>query len=93
MASTQLFYQIFQDYEPDNLMLNQAYEEALRDQMEIGRMYRVLEDIQQSEIVVNELKKPSPLSFPIMVDSLNREKLSNEKLADRIARLQYSFDW
>lgn len=91
MASTQLFYQIFQEYEPENLLYHQAHEEALRDQMELGRLYRVLAEIQESEIVIQEIQKPSPLSFPIMVDSLNRERLSNEKLADRIARLQYSF--
>jgi ATP-dependent helicase Lhr and Lhr-like helicase len=33
-----------------------------------------------------ELRHPSPMSLPLMVERF-REKLSNEKLADRLARI------
>jgi len=34
---------------------------------------------------------PTPLAFPILVDRL-RMKMSSEKLADKIARLQKQFE-
>jgi len=33
-------------------------------------------------------KKLTPLSFPIVVDGLNRNNLSTEKLEDRIKKMQ-----
>jgi ATP-dependent Lhr-like helicase len=38
--------------------------------------------------VVTFPKQLTPLSFPIIVDGLNRNNLSTEKLEDRIRRMQ-----
>ena len=43
-------------------------------------------NIAQQEIVWRQCTQPTPFSFPIITDRL-REKLSNEKLADRIKRM------
>jgi ATP-dependent Lhr-like helicase len=44
-----------------------------------------------SPIVLRQVHKPTPFAFPIMVSRF-REKLSSEKLADRVARMQLEFD-
>lgn len=89
-SSTQLIFNVFHDYEPDNLLLQQAYEEALDFQLEEGRLRLALERINQQKIVIVNLEKPSPFSFPIMVDRL-RERFSAEKLNDRIKKMQLDF--
>jgi ATP-dependent Lhr-like helicase len=44
-----------------------------------------------SAIVLRQTHKPSPFAFPIMVGRF-REKLTSEKLADRVQRMQLEYD-
>ncbi|MBC8769972.1 ligase-associated DNA damage response DEXH box helicase [Arenibacter sp. BSSL-BM3] len=85
-SSSQLLFSVFKDYEPDNLLLQQAYTETFEHQLEEGRLQLALERISNQTIVWKACIKPTPFSFPIITDRL-REKLSSEKLADRIKRM------
>jgi ATP-dependent Lhr-like helicase len=85
-ASSQLFFKVFEDYEKDNLLLRQAYDEVLDFQLEMTRMQRAFTRIREQKIVVTNPEKPTPFSFPILVDSL-REKFSNEDLQARIDKI------
>lgn len=86
-SSSQLFFKVFQDYEPDNLLLQQAYEEVMSFQLQEVRLRAALQRIQSQEIILKRPKKATPFSFPILVDRL-REKLTSEKLQDRIAKMK-----
>jgi len=86
-ASSGLFFQVFQDYEPDNLLLLQAYDEVMTFQLEASRLRRALERIHAQKIVLQKPSKATPFSFPIIVDRL-REKLTSEKLEDRIRKMR-----
>lgn len=90
-SSSQLFFNVFHDYEAHNLLLRQAYEEVMDFQLEEARLRRALERISQQKIIITYPDKPTPFAFPIIVDRL-REKLTTEKLEDRIKKmaLQYS---
>lgn len=85
-SNSQLLFDVFRDYEPDNLLFLQAYRETFEHQLEEGRLRKALERINSQEIVWNQCEKATPFSFPIITDRL-REKLSSEKLADRIKRM------
>lgn len=85
-SSSQLFFDVFRDYEPDNLLFQQAFTETFEHQLEEGRLQEALERIATQEIVWMDCKDPTPLSFPIVTDRL-REKMSSEKLADRIKKM------
>ncbi len=85
-SSSQLLFDVFKDYEPDNLLYLQAFRETFEHQLEEGRLRLALERIAQQEIVWKACQKPTPFSFPIITDRL-REKLSSEKLADRIRKM------
>jgi len=89
-SSTQLLFEVFRDYEPDNLLLQQAYRETFEHQLEEGRMIQALERIQSQEIVWKICEKPTPFSFPIITDRL-RERLSSETLAERIQKMTASY--
>lgn len=89
-ASSQLFFQVFHEYESNNLLLMQAYEEVMDFQLEESRLRRALERISNQKIIIKEPDKPTPFAFPIMVDR-TREKLTSEKLADRVKRMM--LDW
>lgn len=89
-SSSQLFFNVFHEYESNNLLLLQAYEEVMDFQLEESRLRRALDRISKQKIIVKEPDKPTPFAFPIMVDR-TREKLTSEKLADRIKRMM--LDW
>jgi ATP-dependent Lhr-like helicase len=57
--------------------------------LEEKRMRSALERINTQEIVLKVLDKPTPFSFPIMVDRL-RGKLTSETLEDRVRKMQAS---
>ena len=85
-SSSQLLFDVFRDYEDDNLLFQQAFRETFEHQLEEGRLRLALERIHQQKIVWKSCQKPTPFSFPIITDRL-REKLSSEKLEDRIQRM------
>ena len=89
-SGSQLLFEVFRDYEPDNLLLQQAYTETFEHQLEEGRLLQALERINKQEIIIKDCEKPTPFSFPIITDRL-REKLSSETLAERIAKMTASY--
>jgi ATP-dependent Lhr-like helicase len=90
-SSSQLFFNVFHEYESHNLLLLQSFEEVMDFQLEEIRLRNALERISQQKIIITEPTKPTPFAFPIMVDR-TREKLTSEKLEDRIRKMQISFD-
>jgi ATP-dependent Lhr-like helicase len=85
-ASSSLFWEVFRKYDPGNRLLQQAEQELLSQELEIGRLRASLERMATQQLVLRPLARPTPFSFPLMVE-LFREKLSNENVADRIARM------
>lgn len=85
-SNSQLLFEVFRDYEPENLLFQQAFRETFEHQLEEGRLQLALERIERQEIIIKACKKPTPFSFPIITDRL-REKLSSEKLEDRIKNM------
>ncbi|HEY4150970.1 MAG TPA: DNA ligase-associated DEXH box helicase, partial [Chitinophagaceae bacterium] len=90
-SSASLLFNVFSEYERDNLLLRQSYQEVLDQQMEEVRLRNMLERIQQSRIVITFPQRLTPFCFPIKVDSM-RENLTSEKLEDRVKRMQAQLD-
>jgi ATP-dependent Lhr-like helicase len=86
-SSASLLFNVFSEYDPQNLLLRQAYQEVMEQQMEEQRLRNMLERVQQSQIVISFPQQLTPFCFPLKVDSM-RETLSSEKLEDRIKRMQ-----
>ena len=90
-SSSQLFFDVFHEYDAHNLLLHQAFEEVMDFQLEEVRMRRALERIASQKIIIKEPNRPTPFAFPIIVDR-NREKLTSEKLEDRIKKMLIQFE-
>ncbi|WP_373060127.1 ligase-associated DNA damage response DEXH box helicase [Gemmatimonas sp.] len=88
-ASSSLLYDVFVNYDPDNLLIRQARREVLERQLESGRLGRVLARLSQSTVRVVDVERPTPLAFPLLVDS-TRSRVTSEKLADRVRRMTVS---
>jgi ATP-dependent Lhr-like helicase len=87
-SSASLLFKVFEEFDPENILLRQAYHEVLEQQMDEVRLRLALQRIEESTIVLRFPNKLTPLSFPIVVDGLNRNNLSSEKLEDRIKKMQ-----
>ncbi|MDB5846609.1 MAG: ligase-associated box helicase [Rhodoferax sp.] len=85
-ASSALFYEVFRKYDPANGLLLQAEQELLQDELDIQRLADTLARMQGQSLVLRTPARATPFAFPLMVERF-REKLSNESLADRIARM------
>ncbi len=86
-ASAGLLFNVFNEYDPDNVLIRQAYQEVFDQQMEEVRLRDMLQRIQHSRIVVTYPQRLTPFCFPIKVDSM-RESLTSERLEDRVRRMQ-----
>lgn len=86
-SSASLLFKVFAEYEPDNILLKQAYTEVFDQQMEEARLRDMLQRIQKSNIIITWPQHLTPFCFPLKVDSM-RENMSSEKLEDRIKRMQ-----
>lgn len=85
-ASSGLFYEVFRKHDAGNLLLGQARDEVLREELEIERLHQQLQKMSGLRLDLHALRRPGPLAFALLVEGM-RETLSTEKLADRIARM------
>jgi ATP-dependent helicase Lhr and Lhr-like helicase len=85
-ASSKLFYDVFRNYDPENLLLNQAQQEVLRQELDITRLTDTLSDMRSKQLNLKCIERPTPFAFPLLVERF-RESVSSEKLADRISRM------
>ncbi len=90
-ASSGLFFDVFRQYDPSNLLLTQAEEEVLRQELEVERLEHTLTRLQQRRLDIHPVRRTTPLAFPLMVERF-RESMSSEKLADRIRRMVAELD-
>jgi ATP-dependent Lhr-like helicase len=83
-----LLFNVFETYEPNNILLRQAISEVFSQQMEEMRLRDAYKRIGESDIRITFPEKLTPFCFPILVDGLNRNQLTSEKLEDRIKKMQ-----
>ncbi|WP_313503564.1 ligase-associated DNA damage response DEXH box helicase [Kaistella carnis] len=86
-SSSGLIFNVLEDFDPENLLLKQAYSEVFFQQIDEGRLVEAFKRIHESEIIIKNSNTFTPLSFPIKVDSL-RQSLSSEDLKARILRMK-----
>ena len=90
-ASSGLFFDVFRRYDSGNLLLSQAHREVLERQLERTRLGHTLQRLSNSRVVITTPRRTPPLAFPLLVDR-TRERVSSEKLADRIRRMQRTLE-
>lgn len=89
-SSSSLIFEVFEDYDKDNILLRQAYNEVIDHQLEMVRFRRMLEALQTRKIVLKKPDVPTPFAFPIMADRL-RQRLTTENVEERISRMSLHY--
>lgn len=85
-ASSSLYYDVFAQYDPDNLLLAQARAELLVQELDMDRLAHTLQRMKAQTLSVHPLQRPTPFALPLMVERF-RERLSTESLGDRLERM------
>ncbi len=81
-----LLYDVFAEYDPDNLLLAQAVREVLERQLEAPRIDAALDAAARTARALTHPARPTPFAFPLLVEMF-REELSTEALDARVARM------
>ena len=90
-SSSSTIFQAFMEYDPRNLLLKQAFQEAFDFQIQEERMRSMLERIQGQRIVITTPEKPTPFCFPIMTDRI-RQRYIGQSLADQVKKMTLQFE-
>ena len=85
-ASSSLFFEVFRKHDAGNLLLTQAQREVLEQELELTRLRETLAELHGRRVAYREVKRATPFGFALMVERF-REKVSTEKLSDRVARM------
>ena len=85
-ASSSLFFEVFRKHDAGNLLLTQAEREVMEQELELTRLRDTLAELHARRVAYREVKRATPFGFALMVERF-REKVSTEKLNDRVARM------
>jgi ATP-dependent Lhr-like helicase len=85
-ASSSLFFEVFRKHDAGNLLLTQAQREVMEQELELTRLRETLVELHGRRVAYREPKRATPFGFVLMVERF-REKVSTEKLSDRVARM------
>ena len=86
-ANAGLFFSVFSEYEPTNLLLRESYDEVFDFQLEEGRMITAFERIDSHRIIFQKPEKLTPFAFPIFSESF-RERYSNEDWQSKLEKIK-----
>jgi len=86
-ANAGLFFSVFSEYEPNNLLLRESYDEVFDFQLEEGRMIKAFERIDSHRIIFRKPGKLTPFAFPIFSESF-RERYSNEDWQSKLEKIK-----
>ena len=85
-ASSEMFFDVFSEFDADNLLLHQARREVLDRQLEVARLRAALERIADQPLDLIPTDRLTPLSFPVWADRLRAEHTSSEQWQQRLQR-------
>jgi ATP-dependent Lhr-like helicase len=86
-ASSGLIFDVLREYDPTNLLLDQARREVFELQLEETRLAQALEELARRSLKMTRIESLTPLSFPIWAERLRSQILSSESFQERIQRM------
>lgn len=85
-ASAGLIFDVLNEYDSENLLLEQSRREVLENQFEFQRLSESLDAIADKEIVVIDTPRLSPLAFPIWAEQI-QSRLTTQNWRERITQM------
>jgi ATP-dependent Lhr-like helicase len=86
-ASSEMFFDVLEQFDRGNLLLDQARREVLGSQLEVERVRSALERASRSSLRIITLDRLTPLAFPIWAETLRSTQTSSEKWSDLVQKM------
>ncbi|MEM7625426.1 MAG: ligase-associated DNA damage response DEXH box helicase [Planctomycetota bacterium] len=86
-ASSELFFDVFTDFDPENLLLDQARREVLEQQLEVKRLRHAMQQIAESRLDLRPTEKLTPLAFPLWAERLREQHLNSQSWQEQIGKM------
>lgn len=86
-ASSEMFFDVLSEFDPGNLLLDQARREVLEDQFEVVRLRGVLERIAGQDLRIVDAEHLTPMSFPLWAETLRATTHSGESWNEAVAKM------
>lgn len=86
-ANASLIYDVYQQFDPDNLLMHQARREVLEKQFQQTRLARTMQRLHEGPRVLVQVDKPTPLGLPLVIERIGAT-LSSETLLERIEHMK-----
>ncbi|MDB4508304.1 ligase-associated DNA damage response DEXH box helicase [Akkermansiaceae bacterium] len=90
-TSSNLLYEVFQRYDPDNLLLEQARREILDNQLELTRLKTTLKSLATRPIHFQKCTRLTPMAFPLWSDRLQAHYQGDDS-ASRLEKMLASLE-
>lgn len=85
-TSAELLYEVFQRYDPENLLLTQARREILDHQLEFTRLQATMKDLASRPMTLQSCARLTPMAFPLWADRLKAHH-QGEDSATRLEKM------
>lgn len=86
-ASSELFFDVFTDFDPENLLLDQARREVLEQQLEVQRLRSALERLAEQRLDSRRTERLTPLAFPLWAERLREQHLTSQSWQERVGKM------
>ncbi len=86
-ASSGLIYDVLENYDADNLLLDQARREVLEQQLEMKRIESSLRSIASRTWRIMQPAHLTPLAFPLWAESVQGQTYSSESFRSRVTKM------
>ncbi|MEM1107229.1 MAG: ligase-associated DNA damage response DEXH box helicase [Planctomycetota bacterium] len=86
-ASSELFFDVFTDFDPENLLLDQARREVLEQQLEVKRLTAALGDLSEMRLEIRDTERLTPLGFPLWAERLREQHVTSQSWQEQIGKM------
>lgn len=86
-ASSSLFFDVFSEFDPGNMLLDQARREVLEQQLELRRLRDTLTRLSKQRLVIVRPERLTPFSFPLWAEGIRTQQVTSERWSDRVQRM------
>ncbi len=86
-ASSEMFFDVFEEFDPGNRLLEQSRREVMERQLDVTRLQGALERAGRSTLRITRPAQLTPMAFPIWAERLRANTLSSEKFEQMIGRM------
>jgi ATP-dependent Lhr-like helicase len=86
-ASAELFFDVFTDFDPENLLLDQARREVLEQQLEVRRLRTALTELADQRLTRVTPERLTPLAFPLWAERLREQHMSSQSWQEQVGKM------